>query len=173
MDIKSSNFRQKKEDNHYFINLKRGNGSNWPKSQTPCLCLDGLQGYGSGVYQESYGGAWRFVNLFEFSICFGINKWISSDLSRSHIVLWASDSFSCCMTRFLFRFTTQTDVLIISFGILWYHSEVVVSLITASRPLLSRPVPDAANQVQTLIPPPPCFTDVMRFFFSPNTTLLI
>ncbi len=62
------------------------------------------------------------------------------------------------MRHFLLRFSSQTDVLIFSLRICWYHSEFIVPSMMSSHP-----GPDAAKQAQTLLLPPPCFIDEIRF----------
>ncbi len=83
-------------------------------------------------------------------------------------------SLSFCMAHFLLKLSSGTDVLIFSFRICWYISEFFVPSMMASRP-----GPDAAKQAQTMLLPPPCFTDGIGFlcwnavFFFSNETLLI
>ncbi len=80
---------------------------------------------------------------------------------------------SCWMTHFLLRFISQTGVLTFFF-ICWYNSEFIIPSMMASRP-----GSDAVKQAQTMILPPPCFTDELRFlcwnavFFYPNIVLII
>ncbi len=80
---------------------------------------------------------------------------------------------SCCMTRFLLRFSSWKVVLTYSFRFAWYHSEFIVTSMRASRSGL-----DAVKQVQTMILSPLCYTDKVLMlecsvFFPPNITLLI
>jgi len=65
---------------------------------------------------------------------------------------------SCCMTQVLLRLSSRSDVLTFSFRICWNNSEFIVPSI-----MVSHSGPDAAKQAQTMILPPPCFTDGIRF----------
>ncbi len=66
-------------------------------------------------------------------------------------------SLSCCVAHFLLRLGSRTDVLTFSFRTC-YNSEFIVPSMMAGCP-----GQDEAKQAQTMILPPPCFTDGIRF----------
>ena len=67
-------------------------------------------------------------------------------------------SLSFFMSDFLLTSRSWTDTLTFSCRICWYNSELIaLSMIT------SYPGPGAAKQAQTMVLPPICFTDEIRF----------
>ena len=116
-----------------------------------CLCISP----GSYLCLFISPGSYLCLFISPGHTCHTGHSYISSPLTilwwtYTHVCL---GSLCCCMTHLMLNFSSQTDTLTFFCSICWYNPEFIGPSMMASRP-----GPEAAKQPQTMILPPPCFT---------------